>query len=55
MKWGLLKHIDRWNKEEHLLIPEMIEIYKGTPVKKIPLFKEKLGISLTSLKQKLKP
>jgi len=42
MKWGLLKHMDRWTEKEHLLIPEMIGIYKGTPVEKILLFKEEL-------------
>jgi hypothetical protein len=26
MKWGLLKHMDRWTNKEHLLIPEMILI-----------------------------
>jgi hypothetical protein len=42
MKWGLLKHMDRWTQKEHLLIPEMIAIYRGTPVEKILLFKEEL-------------
>lgn len=42
MKWGLLKHMDRWTQKEHLLIPEMIQIYRGTPVEKILLFKEVL-------------
>jgi len=42
MKWGLLKHMDRWTEKEHLLIPEMIEIYKGTPVERVLLFKEEL-------------
>ena len=42
MKWGLLKHMDRWTEKEHLLIPEMIEIYKGTTVEKVLLFKEEL-------------
>ena len=42
MKWGLLKHMDRWTEKEHLLIPEMIEIYKGTLVEKVLLFKEEL-------------
>jgi len=42
MKWGLLKHMDRWTKKEHLLIPEMIRIYRGTTVEKILLFKEEL-------------
>ena len=39
---GLLKHMDRWTEKEHLLIPEMIQIYQGTPVEKVPLFKEEL-------------
>jgi hypothetical protein len=42
MKWGLLKHMDRWTDKEHLLIPEMIDIYKGTPVEKVLLFKEEV-------------
>lgn len=42
MKWGLLKDMDRWNQKEYLLIPEMIEIYAGTVVEKILLFKEQL-------------
>ncbi len=42
MKWGLLKHRDRWTQKEHLLIPEMIQIYRGTPVEKILPFKEEL-------------
>lgn len=42
MKWGLLKKMDRWNEKERLLIPEMIEIYAGTVVEKILLFKEQL-------------
>ncbi|MDH4220975.1 MAG: transposase, partial [Candidatus Aminicenantes bacterium] len=42
MKWGLLKYMDRWTEKEHLLIPEMIQIYRGTPVEKVLLFKEEL-------------
>jgi transposase len=42
MKWGLLKRMDRWTEKEHLLIPEMIQIYRGTPVEKVLLFKEEL-------------
>lgn len=42
MKWGLLKNMDRWTQKDHLLLPEMIQIYKGTPVEKILLFKETL-------------
>jgi transposase len=42
MKWGLLKKMDRWSEKERLLIPEMIEIYAGTVVEKILLFKEQL-------------
>jgi hypothetical protein len=40
MKWDILKRMDRWGKKEHLLIPEMMEIYSGTVVEKILLFKE---------------
>lgn len=42
MKWGLLKHMDRWGPKEHLLIPEMMEIYADTVVEKVLLFKEAL-------------
>jgi hypothetical protein len=42
MKWGLLKHMDRWTEKEHLLIPEMIDIYKRTPVEEVLLFKEEI-------------
>ena len=39
---GSKSTLDRWTEKEHLLIPEMIEIYKGTPVEKVLLFKEDL-------------
>jgi len=42
MKWSLLRQMDRWGKKEHLLIPEMMDIYSGTVVEKILLFKEQL-------------
>lgn len=42
MKWGLLKHMDRWGHKDRLLIPEMMEIYAGTVVEKVLLFKEEL-------------
>jgi hypothetical protein len=42
MRWGLLKHMDRWSLKDHLLIPQMMEIYAGTPVQKILLFQEEL-------------
>lgn len=42
MKWGLLKHMDGWGFKERLLIPEMMEIYAGTVVEKVLLFKEEL-------------
>lgn len=42
MKWGLLKKMDRWGEKERLLIPEMIEVYAGTVVEKILIFKEQL-------------
>jgi hypothetical protein len=34
--------MDRWTDQEHLLIPEMIDIYKGTPIEKVLLFKEEV-------------
>lgn len=42
MKWGLLKHMDRWGPKEHLLIPDMMELYAGTVVEQVLLFKEAL-------------
>ena len=42
LKWGLLKHMDRWTLKERLLIPEMMEIYAGTVVEQVLLFKETL-------------
>jgi hypothetical protein len=34
--------MDRWTDKEHLLIPEMIDIYKGTSVEKVLLLKEEV-------------
>jgi hypothetical protein len=42
LKWGFLKHMDRWTLKERLLIPEAMEIYAGTVVEKVLLFKEVL-------------
>jgi len=42
MRWGLLKTMDRWGPKDHLLIPEMMEIYAGTIVQKVLLFQEEL-------------
>jgi len=42
LKWGLLKRMDRWTLKERLLIPEMMEIYAGTLVEQVLLFKEVL-------------
>ncbi len=42
MKWGLLRRMDRWGSKEHLLIPEMMELYAGTVVEQVLLFKEAL-------------
>ena len=42
LKWGLLKHMDRWTLKERLLIPEMMENYAGTVVEQVLLFKETL-------------
>lgn len=42
LKWGLLKRRDRWGSKEHLLIPEMMEIYADTVVEQVLLFKEEL-------------
>jgi hypothetical protein len=37
-----LTHMDRRIEKEHLLIPEMVENYRGTPVEKVLVFKEEL-------------
>jgi len=42
LKWGLLKRMDRGGPKEHLLIPEMMEIYADTGVEQVLLFKEEL-------------
>ncbi|MEK7841860.1 MAG: transposase [Deltaproteobacteria bacterium] len=42
MKWGILRRMDRWGKKEHLLIPRMMDIYSGTVVEKVLLFKEQI-------------
>jgi len=42
LKWGVLKPMDRWTFKERLLIPEMMEIYAGTVVEQVLLFKEAL-------------
>ena len=42
LKWGLLKPMDRWGPKERLLIPEMMELYAGTVVEQVLLFKEAL-------------
>lgn len=34
--------MDRWGQKDRLLIPEMMEIYAGTVVEKVLLFKEEL-------------
>jgi hypothetical protein len=41
-KWSLLMDMDKWKDKEHLLIPEMMDIYSGTIVEKILIFKEQL-------------
>jgi transposase len=42
MRWGLLKQMDRWSPKDRLLIPEMMELYAGTVVEQVLLFKEVL-------------
>jgi hypothetical protein len=39
-RWSLLKQMDRWTPKEHRLLPEMIEMYRDTPVEKVLLFEE---------------
>ncbi|MCJ7497153.1 MAG: hypothetical protein MUO78_03325 [candidate division Zixibacteria bacterium] len=41
-KWSLLKNMDRWTPKEHGIIPQLIQIYSGTPVEKVLIFKEQL-------------
>lgn len=39
-RWRLLMNMDNWTEKEHELIPELLEIYAGTPVEQVLLFKE---------------
>lgn len=41
-RWGLLKHIDRWGRKEHCLLPELLEVYRGTVVEQVVLFQQEL-------------
>ncbi len=33
--WSITCYMDLWTPKDHFLIPEMIEISKGTPVKEL--------------------
>ena len=41
-KWRILKNMDNWTIRDHRIIPELIELYKNTPVEAILMFKEQL-------------
>jgi transposase len=41
-KWRLLKNMDKWTPEDHQIIQDLIQVYTGTIVEKILLFKEQL-------------
>lgn len=41
-KWRILKNMDKWNSEDHQIIQDLIQIYKGTIVEKVLIFKEQL-------------
>lgn len=34
--------MDKWSSTDHKIIPELIQIYAGTPVEKALIFKEQL-------------
>jgi hypothetical protein len=41
-KWRLLKNMDKWRPQDHEIISELIEVYTGTIVEKVLIFKEHL-------------
>jgi len=41
-KWSILKNMDNWTSQEHLLIPQLIQVYSGTAVEQVLIFKEHL-------------
>jgi len=41
-KWRLLKNMDKWTTKDHQIIQDLIQVYKGTMVEKVLLFKEQL-------------
>ncbi len=44
--------MDKWTKEDHLIISELIEIYAGTVVEKVLIFKQQLWNIFDNLKLK---
>lgn len=41
-KWRILKNMNKWTSKDHQIIPALIQIYSGTPVENILIFKEQL-------------
>ena len=41
-KWQFLKNMDKWTEKDHRIISELIDIYQGTIVEKVLIFKEQL-------------
>lgn len=41
-RWRLLKNMDKWSVKDHEIISELIQIYAGTPVERVLIFKEQL-------------
>jgi len=41
-RWRFLTNMDNWTKKDHDIIPELLEMYAGTPVEQVLLFKEAL-------------
>jgi transposase len=41
-KWSILKNMDQWSPKEHQLISQLIQVYSGTPVELVLIFKEHL-------------
>lgn len=42
LRWSLLKDMDRWGPKEHVLLPEVLQLYRGTLVEQVLLFKQEL-------------
>jgi len=41
-KWRILKNMDNWTAKDHRVIPELLELYRSTPVEAVLIFKEQI-------------